>query len=188
MKSPGTLLLIRHAETNLAGTFCGFTDPPINERGYQQIQTMLEELRSYELDVVYTSDLRRARATAEAIVNQFAIPLRVNPDLREIGFGDWETLTWEQIERRDPEHAQLWVAAFPNLPAPEGEEFSTFEERILRAFDQLSSAGASAAVVTHGGVLRVVLTRRFGLNDEEAWKKTKNYCGIFVCPSSGVSA
>jgi broad specificity phosphatase PhoE len=179
------LFLIRHAETDSAGTFCGHSDPPINARGRQQIDALLNALEQHEIDIVYSSDLQRARMTAEAIAAFFAAPLRTTPNLREIGFGDWENSTWKQIEQRDPTFAKQWVAAYPRLSAPNGEDFMAFEGRTLSEFDALAATNRNAAVVTHGGVLRVMLTRRCGVSDERAWLDTKAYCSVFIYPNGG---
>jgi len=176
------VLLIRHAETDFAGTFCGHSDPPINARGRQQIERMMVGLLRYKLEVVYSSDLQRALATAEAIATSFSVPLRITSNLREIGFGDWENSTWEQNEGRDPAYAQRWASEFPRLRAPNGEDFSSFEERTLSEFDAISASNQSAAIVTHAGVLRVIFTRRFGLSNDEAWLRTKDYCDVFDYP------
>jgi alpha-ribazole phosphatase len=180
-----TLLLIRHAETDFAGTFCGHSDPPVNERGHLQIGQLVNELKRHELDVVYSSDLERALTTAEAIATFCSAPLRVVARLREIGFGDWENSTWEQNELRDPAYAQRWLAEFPRLPAPNGEEFDPFEKRVLRGFDDIAASNQNAAIVTHAGVLRVILARRCGLSEEMAWLQTKAHCSVFTYPNGG---
>ena len=185
MSTKRTLLLIRHAETDFAGTFCGHSDPPINERGHAQIEQLVTELRDYSLETVYSSDLQRALTTAKAISAFFAAPLCATSNLREIGFGDWENSTWEQNERRDSAYAQRWVAEFPRLAAPNGEEFESFETRTLREFDAIAASSQHAAVVTHAGVLRVILTRRYGMSDEQAWLRTRSYCGIFAGSNPG---
>jgi broad specificity phosphatase PhoE len=123
--------------------------------------------------------------TAEAIAKSYGTPLHVTPSLREIGFGDWENFTWEQNERRDPVFAQRWIDEFPKLPAPNGEEFGSFERRALSEFDAIAASNKNAAIVTHAGVLRVVLTRRCGMSDERAWLMTKTYCGVFAYPDGG---
>jgi len=181
----GKLLLIRHAETDSAGTFCGHADPPVNARGRVQIEALLNALEQHKIEAVYSSDLQRARTTAEAIAKYFDVPLRTTSNLREVGFGDWENSTWEQIERRDPAYAQRWVAECPRLAAPNGEEFAAFEDRTLREFDALATANQNAAVVTHGGVLRVILTRRCGVSDDQAWLDTKDYCSVSIYPNGG---
>ncbi len=176
----GEILLIRHAETDLAGTFCGHSNPCVNGSGYQQIELLLEKLTRYAIDVVYTSDLQRALTTAQAIAARCAAVLEIASGLREIHFGRWESLTWQQIEQRDPVYAQRWVDQYPNLPSPDGERFSSFKDRALHAFDTLIAQlhGRTAAIVTHGGVLRILLTHRFGLTDEQAWRRTQPYCSF----------
>ena len=180
-----TLLLIRHAETDLAGTFCGHSDPPVNERGRSQIEHLLLALRSHKLEAVYSSDLQRALTTARAVAASFDLPLRVTSDLREISFGNWEGFNWEQNESRDPAYARRWIAEFPKLPAPNGEEFEAFTARALQGFDAVAASLQNAAIVTHAGVLRVILTRRCGLSDEQAWLQAGTCCGVFAHPLEG---
>jgi broad specificity phosphatase PhoE len=179
------LLLIRHAETDFAGTFCGHSDPPVNARGRLQIEQIVSKLRRHVFDAVYSSDLERVLATARAIAASSSVPLRVTANLREIGFGDWENSTWEQCERRDPAYAQRWIAEFPRLAAPNGEAFESFKKRALKEFDEVVVSNQNAAIVTHAGVLRVILTRRCGLSDEQAWLRTKSYCSVFAYPDGG---
>jgi broad specificity phosphatase PhoE len=185
MTASAKFFLIRHAETDSAGTFCGHSDPPINTRGRLQIEALLNALQQYSIEAVHSSDLQRARSTAEVIAENFDVPLRSTSNLREIGFGDWENLTWEQIERHDPIFAKRWSAEFPSLASPNGEELADFEDRVLREFDTLATTNHNAAVVTHGGVLRVILTRRCGVSDDQAWLHTKDYCSVFIYPDGG---
>jgi len=182
------LLLVRHAETDLAGTFCGFSNPPINTRGQQQIQMLLQTLQGRSIDAVYSSDLQRAASTAEAISDRFSAPLQIMPDLREINFGEWESLTWNQIEQRDPAYARKWIESYPNHPAPKGELFENFKTRVLCAFDTILSHDNSAIIVTHAGALRVVMTHRCSLTEEQARLQTSSYCSIFPYPSVEVPA
>ena len=84
------LLFIRHAETDMAGTFCGHSDPELNARGRAQVGELIDRLRTEEIGVVYTSDLRRAHATGMAIAEAFAVDCHVRSALREINFGQWE--------------------------------------------------------------------------------------------------
>jgi broad specificity phosphatase PhoE len=176
-----TLLFIRHAETDLAGRFCGHLDPPVNQRGLRQIEELLVTLRTESIDAIYASDLSRSITTAEAIGGIFRLrPVKV-PGLREMDFGEWEGLSWPEIESRDRDYAHRWSEAYPELPAPGGEAFATFQSRVLTAVDCVLAAGAQrcAALVTHAGVMRVVLRSLCGLDEQEAWERTKAYCGFF---------
>jgi alpha-ribazole phosphatase len=170
------VLFIRHAETEMAGRFCGHSDPDLNAQGRLQLTTLTGLLSAEPIDIVYCSDLRRAGATAQAIAADREIPQVVRPALREIDFGQWEGLSWEQIEQIDPEYARKWVARYPHLPAPSGESFQAFEARVLEEVNHLLDDNRGhIAVVTHGGVIRVVLQHLCGQSDEEAWQQTRAY-------------
>jgi broad specificity phosphatase PhoE len=176
-----TLLFIRHAETDLAGRFCGHSDPPVNERGFRQIESLLVALRSESIDAVYTSGLSRALMTANAIGRAFELSPVIVPGLREIGFGEWEGLSWREIEARDPVYARQWPEAYPALPAPGGETFEGFQFRVLSEVKRLLAtvSQSCAAVVTHAGVMRVVLRALCRVDEQEAWERTQDYCGFF---------
>jgi broad specificity phosphatase PhoE len=152
----------------------------VNERGLHQIEELLRTLKNERIDAVYTSDLSRSKVTADAIGNAFALTPIVVPELREIDFGEWEALSWREIELRDPAYARRWSDAFPNLAAPGGESFDAFQSRVLSKVDRLVEASQGcAAVVTHAGVMRVVLRSLCRLDEQEAWDRTREYCGFF---------
>jgi len=183
------LLFIRHAETDMAGTFCGHSDPPINAAGQQQVAQMISTLTSESIDEIYSSDLHRAVDTANLLSQMFDAPITRCHSLREIHFGDWEGLRWDEIEHRDPHYAHRWMQAFPDLPAPNGESFATFKNRVLRQVNRLLPLAEAKriAVVTHGGVMREVLRSLLGRNDQQAWEATKHYCSSFECEGMIVS-
>jgi broad specificity phosphatase PhoE len=176
------LLFIRHAETDMAGTLCGHSDPELNARGRVQLEALISGLRNNTIGVVYTSDLRRAHTTGMAIAAAFGIECRVRSALREINFGQWEGITWEEIERRDIAYARRWIAEYPRLPAPDGERLQDFERRVLDEVKFLSLeaeiADGCIAVVTHAGVLRTVLCALHGCSEDSAWEQTRSYCSV----------
>ena len=131
------LLFIRHAETDMARRFCGHSDPPINARGKQQIQALVESIERKSIGAVYCSDLRRSVITAEVLAAASSLSVVAKRSLREIHFGDWEGLSWAEIERRDATYARDWVNAFPKLAAPGGERFTNFEARVMAEVDSL---------------------------------------------------
>ena len=172
-----TLLFLRHAETDLAGTFCGATDPPLNQRGLAQLPALLRSVEDLRFDAIYTSDLRRARQTAEALAGANATPVYPRPALRQIDFGDWETLTWQQIEAANPAFAARWVAEFPNLMPPNGEPIAQFRHRVVEeiSFIRQQTRGQTVAVVTHSTVLRVLLEEFGHFAPHHAWERTREY-------------
>lgn len=174
------ILFIRHAETDMAGTFCGHSDPDLNERGHLQVSGLIDRLRGESISAVYSSDLRRAQTTATAISKFLAIECIVRPALREIDFGRWEGRTWNDIEQQEKDYAHRWVAEYPKLPAPGGEDIIEFERRVLNEVEFLSTQAVTCniAVVTHAGILRTVLCTLSGCSTEDAWKQTEPYCSI----------
>jgi len=173
-------LLIRHAETDMAGQFCGHSDPELNGRGYQQRAGVVDRLSEYAIQRIYTSDLRRARQTAEAIASHFGIGFEVRPGLREIHFGLWEGLSWSEIEACDPVLAKKWIEEYPNSTAPGGESIQDFGRRVRAesAFLFAAATECPIAVVAHAGFMRVLLTKFCGVLEEEAWKLTKEYASV----------
>jgi alpha-ribazole phosphatase len=182
------VLFIRHAETEMQGRFCGHSDPDLNDQGLAQLTSLARLLSVEPIDTVYSSDLRRAKSTAQAIAAARDIPQVLRPALREIDFGRWEGLSWEQIERVDPAYASRWIACHPRLPAPAGESFQAFEARILREVNHLLDCNRGPiAVVTHGGVLRVILRHLCGCSDSQAWQQTRPYCCVVRYEAKGES-
>jgi alpha-ribazole phosphatase/probable phosphoglycerate mutase len=176
------LLFIRHAETDMAGTFCGHSDPELNARGRIQLGELINRLRMEEIGLVYSSDLRRAHTTGMAIAEAFDVDCCVRSALREINFGQWEGITWEEIERRDDAYARRWIAEYPRLPAPDGESLRDFERRVLDEVKflslQVEAADCRVAIVTHAGVIRTVLCALYGCSEDHAWELTRSYCSI----------
>lgn len=184
-----TLLFIRHAETDLAGTLCGRTDPPVNESGQKQISALIADLRGKHLKAVVTSDLLRARTTAEAIAEELGLPTTVEADLSEIDFGSWDGLLWKQVEQLDPDLASRWIKEYPNVSPPHGEPFEDFKCRVLAAVSRVQAKfdNEHIAVITHGGVMRIVLQELCGKSGEDAWALTRTYCCSFSCSLTNAS-
>jgi alpha-ribazole phosphatase/probable phosphoglycerate mutase len=176
------LLFIRHAETDMAGTFCGHSDPPLNERGREQMGELISSLCTEAFDAIYSSDLQRAASTARALAASVHLPVTLSSGLREIHFGDWEGLAWSEIEQRDPAWASRWIKQYPKVAAPAGESFTGFEARVLDEVRRLSGRTDHhrIAVVTHAGVMRVVLRELCGLDEQAAWERTKCFCCCFL--------
>jgi alpha-ribazole phosphatase/probable phosphoglycerate mutase len=173
------VLFIRHAETEMAGRFCGHSDPDLNAQGRAQLTGLARALSTETIAEVYSSDLRRAQSTAQTLAAGRNVPLTLRPALREIHFGEWEGLSWEEIEQLDPEYARRWVDGYPYVTAPAGETFQEFEARILDEVSHLLHRDAgSIAVVTHAGVLRVVLRHLHGCSEQESWQRTQPYCCV----------
>jgi alpha-ribazole phosphatase/probable phosphoglycerate mutase len=159
-----SILLIRHAQSEFTGRFCGSSDPPLSPVGVAEAQALAMRLRTTPISQIYCSPLRRALMTAEAIAATREVPPTMMDALREIDFGAWEGLTWSQIELRDRQYAQQWIDQFPNLPAPAGEPFEIFRQRVEQAFVQIQAAhdSGTVAIVAHSAVLGVIMAYASG--------------------------
>jgi alpha-ribazole phosphatase len=154
-----TLLLVRHAHTDMAGTFCGITDPPLSKRGLGQLAGLNDRLRPYPITHIFSSPLQRARQTAESVAQRRGLEVQSLESLHELAFGSWEGLDWDQVMARDPEHAQRWLDLHPSVPAPGGESFEDFLRRIEHAMLEVAAQAGKGCivVVTHAGVIRTFL-------------------------------
>jgi alpha-ribazole phosphatase len=182
------LIFIRHAETDMAGTFCGHSDPELNARGLSQLPNLIDELKCWPIQEIYSSDLRRAQQTAQAIATHFQLECHVRKELREIHFGRWEGLRWNDIEMSEPKKAERWIQEYPKRDFPEGESNRAFVARVLKEvrFYMDKKGGGTLAVVTHAGFIRMALTRIFGMSDERAWDCTRKYGSVVPVDTSRV--
>jgi broad specificity phosphatase PhoE len=166
---PHRLIFVRHGETpyNAESRLQGQRDIPLAARGRDQASAVGRALRAHigvELDrleaaeAYVASPLARARETMELARGAMGLPprrFRLDARLMEVAFGDWEGLTWPEVQARDPRgvkarRADRWGAIPPN-----GESYAMLAER-LRAF--LASLAGDAFIVSHGGVARALMT------------------------------
>ncbi len=103
------LLLVRHGitESNSARRFAGYSDVELSVAGYEQVGRLRDRLANEKIDAVYSSDLKRALATAEVISSEHKVDIVTCSELREMNYGDAEGLTFEEISRLYPEVAEL---------------------------------------------------------------------------------
>ena len=103
-------LLVRHGETdwNRDRRFQGHADPGLNDTGRVQALELADELAAERIDAIYASDLARARETAEIIAGRVGAPVVLDRELREIDVGEWQGLTWPEIEQRYPDGVRNW--------------------------------------------------------------------------------
>ena len=160
-----TLLLARHGETdwNRDGRFQGHADPMLNELGRRQAQELGLRLRSEQIDAIWSSDLGRAKQTAFYIASQFAMPVRLSGELREMNVGSWSGFTREEIAERWPAEYTLWRETGRGWP--DGENFDAMQQRVVDAILGIAAAhaGRQVLVVTHGGPMRAIHAHAVGM-------------------------
>jgi broad specificity phosphatase PhoE len=159
-----TLLLVRHGETdwNRDGRWQGHSDTHLNDVGREQAAALAAELDG--VDVIYSSDLARARETAEIVAGRLDLPVHLDARLRERSFGAWEGKTGPEIESEfAAAHAQ-WLAG--GAGADDAEPFAEFAARIESFVADVLERHPEETVliVAHGGSIRVIHARAKGLD------------------------
>ncbi len=159
------IVLARHGETdwNAEHRWQGHSDTPLNARGREQARELAEAVGS--VDVVYSSDLARARETAEIVAARLGAEIRLDPRLRERGFGAWEGLTTAEIEARFPDAHRRWQTG-EGPGADDAETFVAFAARIGSFLEDVLDRHPDEVVlvVAHGGSIRVVHALANGLD------------------------
>lgn len=160
------IYLLRHGEVLHAETrrFIGHLDVPLSRRGERQCAAQADALRDVRLAAIFSSDLARARRSAEIIAVPHGLTPVETPALREMSMGRWEGLTADEIRRREPEAFTDWMARVGEFPFPEGESVPDLLARAWPAFASIASefAGHAVAIVAHGGTNRALLCRILG--------------------------
>ncbi|MEG6522394.1 alpha-ribazole phosphatase [Desulfotomaculum sp. 1211_IL3151] len=168
------LYLVRHGETewNAGGRFQGHSDVPLSNFGRQQAERLALSLKQTKIDAFYSSDLSRAMETAQIIVKEHGTQVNYLPDLREINFGVWEGLTYDQISQNYGNLSVQWRSNPLDTQIPHGEKLQDLAERCQRAINEIINqhAGENVLVASHGGVIRVIVANALGFDLNHFWK------------------
>ena len=170
------LFAIRHGETawNAGARMQGQLDVELNETGRWQAGRLVLALADEGLAAVYSSDLLRARQTAEAVGRAAGLPIVTDPGLRECSFGVFEGHTYAEIDARWPEQALRWRQRDPSFGPEGGETLNDFYARSVATVARLAARhpGQAIALVTHGGVLDCLYraASRIALQGPRTWR------------------
>jgi broad specificity phosphatase PhoE len=188
-RPPTRLLLVRHGETeyNVERRFQGQRDSPLTERGRWQAARLGERLRAVPLDAVYSSDLPRTLATAEATVAGRDLTIQAVPAFREGHFGEYEGLTFAEIAARYGEAATRWAADPVALAPPGGETLAVLHERVAAFVGSVVAAhpGATVLLVGHGGSVRAAVMEALGLDRRHFRRLRMDNTSLSIIESDG---
>ncbi len=168
--------LVRHGQTewNLTGRWQGqATDAPgLNDTGLAQALTIHEQLKGIEISTIYSSDLLRARQTAELVAQPLGLSVTLEPRLREINLGVWEGMPSDEIEAKYPKELSERARNPFNTRAPDGESPREVADRVLSAVNEIASKhrNESILIVAHGISLAVIICHSEGFPMEDVYQ------------------
>ena len=178
--------LVRHGETewNRVGRAQGQADPPLNDAGQAQAVAVAVRLATVAFEAAYSSDLRRAAETAAPVMRGRDTPIVYRHDLREKSFGQWEGITYEELQLRYPAMLEELFDERPAFAPPGGESDLELFARAAAAAAGIAERHAGTdgniLVVSHGGTLRAMMVSMLGLPVESMWRIRLSNAGLSV--------
>jgi alpha-ribazole phosphatase len=179
--------LLRHGETELGGGLRGSLDDALTEKGWAQMRAAVVEQGPW--DRLVSSPLQRCARFAEELGTQLGLPVQLDKDLQELHFGAWEGQSAAALMETDAEALGLfWADPYAFTP-PQGEPVVDFSTRVLAAVERLyvAYAGERVLLISHGGVMRLLLAQARGLPREQLLNVEVGHGALFsLSVESGV--
>jgi alpha-ribazole phosphatase len=177
--------LLRHGETELGGGLRGSLDDALTATGWQQMSAALIDRGPWNR--VISSPLQRCAQFAEQLALRLGVPVSLEKDLQELHFGAWEGQSAAALMETDAEGLGLFWADPYSFTPPQGEAVSDFSARVLAAVERLHQAhvGERVLLVSHGGVMRLLLARARGLPREQLLNVEVAHGGFFSLSVAG---
>ena len=163
-----TLILVRHGESNANGNgfFAGQLDIGLSQRGLQQAELTAQYIReNYHVDAIYSSDLQRAYHTALPIAKACDVEIIALPQLREIFAGEWQGVTFDELQTRYSDSFCVWRNNIGKAQPPNGESVEALSDRIWNAVQEIvrKEEGKTVVIVTHATPIRTLMCRIKGM-------------------------
>lgn len=175
------LVLIRHAEIEASarGRCYGSLDVALSPTGHEQCAALAGALAAEPVAAVVSSPRIRAVETAQAIAEPHQLGVRVDARLAELDFGELEGRSYDEIARSRPELYDAWMTEPTRVQFPGGESYADLHARSVAVVASLldEHTGQTVVAVTHGGVVRAVLSHVLGIPDDRVFR-------IAVAPAS----
>ncbi|MER5638490.1 bifunctional RNase H/acid phosphatase [Kitasatospora sp. NPDC002227] len=175
--TPTTFVLLRHGETPLTPekrfSGSGGSDPELSEKGRWQAARAAEAFAARgSIQAVVSSPMRRTRQTAEAVAQRLGLDVRTEEGLRELDFGDWEGLTFAEVQDRHPEDLAAWLSSAKAKPTGSTESFTTLTHRVGVARDKLLArySGKTVLVVSHVSPIKTLVRLALGAPPDSLYR------------------
>jgi broad specificity phosphatase PhoE len=177
-----SIILVRHGQTawNAEEVFRGQADIELDETGLKQAELLAEYLSPRKLETVYSSPLKRAVRTAEAIARRHGLAVEITPGLNDIDFGEWQGLSLQEVRSRFSELLEMWVSDPNQVRIPSGESLDDVRQRALALVNQVvdEHEGTVVVLVSHRVVNKVLICALLGLDNSYFWNVRLDTCGM----------
>lgn len=169
------IYLVRHTTPAVEKGICyGQSDVDVATSFIEEALQIAKHLPSKNI-TIYASPLQRCHKLARHLFNNVDIELHTH--LKEMNFGDWELKAWDDI---DATFLQTWMNDFVNVSVPGGENYQQLYHRAVNTFQEIVARNKSAVIITHGGVIRSVLSYITHTSLKESFNNFKINYGCVV--------
>ena len=170
--------LLRHGEVEGGEIIRGSTDDKLTDEGWAQMQDALQG--DIKWDVIISSSLLRCAEFAESLADQENVKCEIIESLGEIDFGDWEGCSRDDLMKDDDGMLKRWWTSPTKQTPPQGEDFHDFRGRVLKSLKQIieKHEGKRILVITHAGVIRVILMYILGMQEENLFRLNVDHASI----------
>ncbi len=173
--------LVRHGEpADMRGRCYGKLDVGLSATGREQMERTAKYLQAEHFEAIYASPRVRTVESAREVAAFHECGVQEDAGLREIDFGDFEGLTYDEISTRYPDLYRQWMESPTEVQFPNGESFRAMRARVLSSFEALRERheGQTVAIVTHGGVIRIVLAWALQMPNECLFRLAQDYAAM----------
>ena len=156
------LILVRHGKTkrNKKGALSGLTDSVLSETGKLQSQKIADYLKYTNIDKIYTTPFKRTKETIEKLAETKNIKVEESSQLNEINFGDFEGLSFKDIEKNHPEEVQKMIKDGDKYKYPNGESLEDTFVRVKKEINNIinNNENSTILICSHGGTIRNIIS------------------------------
>jgi len=177
------IILARHGETewNVEEVFRGQIDVELNQTGAKQAEMLAEYLGGVKIEAVYSSPLKRALNTAEAIARHHKLRVETSPGITDCDFGQWQGLPLSEVRKKYKKLYQQWAKSPQLVQLPGGESLEGVRERALEVVKGVIAKHTGAVVlVSHRVVNKVLICALLGLDNSHFWNIRQDTCATTV--------
>ncbi|MDP2943007.1 MAG: histidine phosphatase family protein [Candidatus Omnitrophota bacterium] len=177
------IFLVRHGESvwNREQRIQGREDPGLSEKGQRQAKALARRLKKENVEIIYTSGLKRCVQTARMIAKETGASMKVSSGIEEIILGDWQGRTVEEVKKIYPKVYEAWLKAPSRANIPGWEGIRRFTKRVDSAFKSIlnNNSASCICVVTHLGVIAAYLSRALDTDFDLLFRTIRmDNCGL----------